>query len=209
MGPLEAFDAIVAAGAAPAHAERVAEMKRAFEKRTGSFGPEDPWFEVRSRAFWDDAVARQGFARVVLPEVALGARHWVAPLAGAHRGLFEAERRSEGWILRDLWGGADFAVEHAEVGMRDALSAAESPLDARIVARVTPSRLEVAILPGAIFHREDARDAILKVVDAARARGLTTDEALDALLRMERNLQSLSRVKPGYAYRESALNAPR
>ena len=207
MGPLDAFDAIVGgAGASPVHAERVMEMRLLFVKRSGSFGPEDPWFETRSRAFWDDAVTTQGFARLVSGELDHGVREWVGPLSCAHRGLFEASKlEGGGWMLRDLWGGAEFIVEHAGVGMRDALDAATSPLDARIIARASSPTLDVAILPGAVFHPEDAGPPMLKVIEAARARNLGTEHVLDALLRMERNLRALSRVKASYAYREGAL----
>jgi hypothetical protein len=43
------------------------------------------------------------------------------------------------------------------------------------------------------------------VLDAARAAALPADDALDALLRMERTLRALSRVKAAYAYRPDAL----
>ena len=44
------------------------------------------------------------------------------------------------------------------------------------------------------------------VLAAARARSLPTGDTLDALLRMERTLRSLSRVKAAYAYRPEALS---
>ena len=44
-----------------------------------------------------------------------------------------------------------------------------------------------------------------RVLDAARTKGLSTDDVLDALLRMELSLRTLSRVKPAYAYRPEAL----
>ena len=40
-------------------------MRAEFQRRTGTFGPEDPWFENRARAFWDDALVTQGAARAV------------------------------------------------------------------------------------------------------------------------------------------------
>jgi hypothetical protein len=43
------------------------------------------------------------------------------------------------------------------------------------------------------------------VLAAARARGLSGAETLDALLRMQRAHRSLSRVKVAYAYRVEAL----
>ena len=207
MGPIDAFEAVVLAGALPRHAARVAEMRRAFELRTGAFGPEDPWFEARSRAFWDDAVASQGFGQQVEADVAPAARVWVRSFDRAHRGLFEASREGDGaWLLRDVWGGAEFLVSLADVGTRDSLDAATSPFDARIVGRATPGAPEIAILPGAIFHPEDAVAPLEEVLAAAKKRDLSTDHVLDALLRMEKSFRSLSRVKPGYAYRAAALD---
>ena len=69
--------------------------------------------------------------------------------------------------------------------------------------RIDPVR--VGILPGALFHPEDATEAIEQILDVARERTMETDDVLDALLRMELSLRSLSRVKPGYAYRVQAL----
>jgi hypothetical protein len=63
----------------------------------------------------------------------------------------------------------------------------------------------VALLPGAVFHPREATSAIPPVLDAARSRSLPTRDTLDALLRMERMLRSLSRVKAAYAYRADAL----
>ena len=207
MGPIDAFDAVVLAGAASKHASRVALMRRAFEQRTGTFGPEDPWFEARSRAFWDDAVASQGFAAQVGAELAPAARAWVRAFGRAHRGLFDATRADDvAWLLRDLWSGGEFLVTVADVGMRDALAAATSPFDARIAGRAGAGAPEIAILPGAIFHPEDAVAPLQDVLAAARKRHLATGHVLDALLRMERSLRSLSRVKPGYAYRPEALD---
>ncbi len=206
MGPIDAFEAIVAAGAHPRHAPHVLAMRCAFEQRTGAFGPEDSWFEARSRAFWDDAVASQRFGSVVEAELAPEARSWLSPLESAHRGLFQAERANEGvWLLRDLWGGAEFLIHLADVGLRDALTATQSPFDARVVGRPDgrpgAEGAETAVLPGAVFHPEDAVAPLLAVLADARQRKLSTSDVLDALLRMEKSLRSLSRVKPSYAYR--------
>src|SRR5438105_6404412 len=94
MGPFETYDRIVALGAEPAHATRVAAMRRAFEGRTGPFKPEDAWFETRTRAFWDDALTTQGFARDVAPQLPAEARPWVHAMERAHRGLFRVEEES-------------------------------------------------------------------------------------------------------------------
>jgi hypothetical protein len=208
MTPFETYDAILALGALPQWAARVAAMRAAFEGRTGEFRPEDSWFEARSRAFWDDAVTTQGFAREVAGALPAGASGWVVPFARAHRGLFVAEGVAPGGgrVLRDLWGGADFAVHAIDDATRDALLAASAPFDARLVAAGDPPR--VAMLPGAVFHPADAAAPIHAVVARARAEGRKTIDVLDALLRMERGLRASARVKAGYAYRADRLGGP-
>jgi hypothetical protein len=50
----------------------------------------------------------------------------------------------------------------------------------------------------------------VKVIAAAREREMTTEDALDALLRMELVFRSSSRVKAAFAYRvESLPRVPR
>ena len=211
MGPLEAYSAIVTElGGAPL-AERVAAARAAFQARTGAFGPEDAWFEARSRAFWDFATTAGGLA-----DLAAGAseeaRAWVPALARAHRGLFvvnDRPREDDATVLECLLTGVAFMIDDVEPGTRDALLAASAPFDGRVVAAGPPAStpLRIALLPGAVFHPEDAADPIKKVLDVARTKGLTRDQTLDALLRMELSLRSLSRVKASYAYRPEALRA--
>jgi hypothetical protein len=197
------YDRIVTLAAEPAHAARVAEMRQVFEACTGAFGPLDPWFEVRSRAFWDDALTRQGFARE--PALPPEARPWVDAMDRAHRGLFRVDRRDSMQVLVDLWSGAEFVVTYADASSRAALQAAAGLFDARLVGLDDPVTL--VLLPGALFHPEDATLAIETVLVAARASGIGEHDVFDALLRMERNFRSLSRVKASYAYRPEALRA--
>jgi hypothetical protein len=201
MGPLDAYEAIVALGGDARFREQVAEMRREFERRTGAFGPNDAWFEPRSRAFWDDAVTG-GFGRVVEAELAPNARAWIGPLERAHRGFFGVARARDVHVLADHWSGAELIVRASDEGMRDALDAAAAPVDARIVG---DPRGAAAILPGAVFHPESAAEPALRVLEEARRRKLPAKDALDALLRMELALRSLSRVKAAYAYRAEAL----
>ncbi|HEY6459497.1 MAG TPA: hypothetical protein VIY73_05075 [Polyangiaceae bacterium] len=205
MGVLETAARIVELGGSPARAQRVAAMRARFEERTGAFAPEDPWFEERSRAFWCDVVTSARFGREV--EEQLGAEHrgCLGALERAHRGLFRTvASESDGDIVADAWSGAELLLTTVDESSREELAASSGQLfDARVVGTEDP--YEVALLPGAIFHARDASAAIPAVLAAAHARGLTTDQTLDALLRMERNLRSLSRVKAAYAYRPDAL----
>jgi hypothetical protein len=205
MTLFEAYDAILALGASRERALRVAEMRREFERRTGEFSPEDPWFEARSRAFWDDAVTTQRFAEEVAQALPEAARAWVPRLGKAHRGLFVAVPGAAGEapILRDLWGGAELVVHLLDAATKDAVRAAAAPFDARLVGTDDPPR--VGMLPGAVFHAADAAQAIAAVVDRAKAEKRSGHDVLDALLRMERGYRASARVKAAYAYRADRL----
>jgi hypothetical protein len=197
----DAYEAIVGMAARPEHGPRVASMRRAFEERTGQFGSSD--FEARTRAFWDDALTRQRFAEHVAVDLPAGVASWVPGLTHAHRGLFRAEHAFGRQVLVDVWGGARFFVDEIDAASRDAVDAASAPFDARLAAH--PDGPVIALLPGAIFHPAEAATAMDSVLEAARGRALGTDLVLDALLRMELSLRTLSRVKPAYAYRAEAL----
>jgi hypothetical protein len=112
-----------------------------------------------------------------------------------------------GRVLIDVWSGAELAptVIDEESGAELSASAGQL-LDGRVVGADEP--FVVALLPGAVFHPRQATPAIEAVIAAARSKDLTTDDTLDALLRMERSLRALSRVKTAYAYRVEALAAP-
>lgn len=185
-------------------AGETARMRAAFEQRTGAFGPEDAWFEARSRAFWDDALTTQGFAALAGPHAGADAAEVSATFARAHRGVFLVESADHlGAHLVDLWSGAELLVRHLDDEQRIALEHAEGAIDARVVAG--PREPELFVLPGAFHHPPDALAPMREVLAAARARALPDDEVLDALMRMERVLRSSSRVKPSFAYRAESL----
>jgi hypothetical protein len=206
MGLLDTVGRIVQIGGAPARATRVAALRARWEERTGAFSPEDPWFEERSRAFWDDAVTAQRFGREVADELEDGERAWLDALERAHRGLFRVSAEDRD-VLQDVWSGAELVVSTMDEASRAELGASAGQLfDARVVGTDSPPT--VALLPGAVFHPRDATEHVAPVIAAARARAMSTGDTLDALLRMQRALRSLARVKPAYAYRAEAL-APR
>jgi hypothetical protein len=215
MRVLEAVARIVQLGGVLERAAVVAARRADFEAKTGAFAPEDDWFEERSRAFWCDAVTRGRFGRDVEEELSAEERAWLGPLERAHRGLF----RAEGEVLIDAWSGAELIVAGVDDESRAELAAASGQLfDARVVgpADAIPGTgpangipdtgpWSLALLPGAVFHPRDATAAIGPVLAAARAHDLLTHDVLDALLRMQRALRSLTRVKAAYAYRPEAL----
>lgn len=184
-------------------------MRERFEKRTGAFGPEDAWFEVRSRAFWDDALTTQGFAQLAAPHADEDIARVVARFDRAHRGVFLVQEVDDrGAQLVDLWSGAELMVRHLDEAQATSLEHAEGPMDARVVAGLAEEG-EVAplfVLPGALHHGPDAMEPLAKVIDAARERDMTTGDALDALLRMELVFRSSSRVKAAFAYRVESLS---
>lgn len=193
---LAAYDACVAETAEDA--ARSTALRDAYQRRTGTFGPEDPWFETRSRALWDDVLTSAGF-----------------PYARAHRGFFVVGEPSESGsdaddgdaLLVDLWSGAELVVHHLDEAQALALDHAEGPFDARVVAAGDPPALFV--LPGAYHHAADALEPATAVLGGARDRGMQTAEALDALMRMDLVFRSSSRVKASFAYKIEALSRPR
>jgi hypothetical protein len=185
----------------------VGALRAKFEARTGAFAPEDAWFEERSRAFWCDAVTRGRFGRAVAADLTPEEQAWIVPLERAHRGLFRVEVTAACRKLVDVWSGAEVVPTVIDEGSSAELDASAGQLvDGRVVGADDP--VVLALLPGAVFHARDATPAIEAVVAAARAKDLSTDDTLDALLRMERSLRALSRVKPAYAYRIEALAPP-
>lgn len=208
-----AYEELLSLGASDALAAVVADMRRTFERRAGAFGPDDAWFEARGRAFWDDALTVQAFGTKAGSAVAATAREWAGRFAHAHRGLFRATHAAGSFVLTDVWGGAEFAIDHPTEALASELEAGASDgdgenqlFDGRLVGAAAP--FSVVLLPGAVFHRAEATDAVLAVVVAAKSKDMQRDEALDALLRMDRKLQSHARVKASYAYRAELLAQP-
>ncbi len=211
--PFEAaFERLVARVGAATPAAEMAALHRAFEQRTGAFGPDDPWFESRSRAFWDDTMTRT--PQMALARRAEGAAEgvpdadapWAEALSRSHRGLFRSREEDGAVVLADLLSGAELVVHEMDEASRDALASTRGVFDGTVVALATlTTPVRLALLPGAIFHPEAADDPIAAVVSAARGRGMADGALLDALLRMELSLRTLSRVKLSYAYRAEAL----
>lgn len=195
---LAAYDAVVARGASGELGERAAAMRELFQRRTGVFHADDPWFEARSRAFWDDALTMQGFAALAGD----------GSFGRAHRGFFLVDHIDEGGAaLLDVWSGAELLVGLLDEAQTLALRHAEGAMDARVVAAGDPVALFV--LPGAYHHLPDALEPAIDVLAGARDRGLDTGDTLDALLRMDLVYRSSSRVKASFAYRVEALPRPR
>lgn len=186
-------------------------MRRRFQARTGVFRSEDPWFEPRSRAFWDDALTTQGFARAAQPRLDEATRPFAEALGNWHRGLFDApDVDDRGARLVDLLTGTELLVHHLDEAQAIALAHADGLFDARVIALRTPDdRPRLVALPGAFHHAPDARASILEVVATARTRAMDPHDVLDALLRMELVFRASSRVKASFAYRADGLGRER
>jgi len=201
---------MLARAAVPERHARVAALRAEFEARTGSFAPSDPYFEARSAAFWDDALTRSAFGRELASELDGETAALVEPLARAHRGLFRASGArasgahdaADGFHLVDEWSGAEFVALAASEGLRDALERASGLIDGRVIGAGSS---QIVLLPGALFHAADALEPMRALLPLAREREMATHELLDALLRMDHSLRSLSRVKAAFAYRKEAL----
>lgn len=175
-------------------------MRAEFQRRTGAFGPEDPWFENRVRAFWDDALVTQGFAVAAAERLGDREKAIAACLTKSHRGFFLVEEVDERSAhLVDVWSGAELLVRVIDETQALTLKHAEGPMDARVTS--APGSEDLVMLPGAYHHPADALEPALDILVAAKERSYTTKQSLDALLRMELILRSSSRVKAPFAYR--------
>ncbi|MGH7280457.1 MAG: hypothetical protein ACRELY_02955 [Polyangiaceae bacterium] len=210
MSALAAYEELLGLGAKSAWAEVVAEMRSSFEERTGAFGPDDAWFDARGQAFWDDALTTQKFGRRAAGALGENVRAWASRFERAHRGLFRAHHEAGAIVVGDVWSGAAFVIDAPTDALASALEAASGDtagedqlFDGRVAGCADP--FSVVLLPGAVFHRAEASAAIEAVVAEAKKKDLAKEDALDALLRMDRKLQSHARVKPTYAYRADLL----
>lgn len=199
-----AYEAIVALADAGDLGAEAARLRADFQKRTGAFGPEDPWFEARARAFWDDALTTSGFGVHAAARLPASVQAIARSLRRAHRGFFlvdDSDARSASLI--DLWSGAELLVRHLDETQALTLEHADGAMDARVAAG--PAGSDLFLLPGAYHHAPEALAPATEVLREARERRLSTQETLDALMRMDLVLRSSSRVKAAFAYRAVAL----
>ena len=201
-----AYEAIVGLGDAMDLGDRATRLRADFQRRTGPFGPEDPWFEARARAFWDDALTASDFGLLAAKVLGASVADVAHCLTHAHRGFFLVDDSdARGATLVDLWSGAELLVRHLDESQALTLEHADGAMDARVTA--APSGPDLFLLPGAYHHAPEALASAMEVLLAARERGLSTGATLDALMRMDLVLRSSSRVKAAFAYRTASLPA--
>jgi hypothetical protein len=190
----------------PPHDELSRRLRERFLERCGRFEADHPAAAVRESAAWEDAMVRGGLLRVLAAELDdAGERSVAVALLRAQRGVFAFERVDGQLLALDLWSRAQFVVVARDGIGRDVASAGVHYDSPPCQARVVASAEGVVVLPGAIFHPADARAAIEAALADGRKRRLDTDQALDALLRMEHTWQTMSRVKVAYAYRADSM----
>jgi hypothetical protein len=203
---LAVYDELVARASRPPHAERSRELRARFLDRCGRLEADHPAAATREAAAWEDAMVRGG----LLLELAAGLsdpaeRDVARALARSQRGVFVFEHVDHKLLGRDLWSRAEFVLAPRDAVGKDIAYAGvhddSPPCQARVLATVEGA----ALLPGTVFHPAGARAAMELALNDARARGLETDRALDALLRMEHAFQTMSRGKVAYAYRAEAM----
>ncbi|GAB4197796.1 MAG: hypothetical protein OHK0013_06260 [Sandaracinaceae bacterium] len=190
--------------------EAEVEASRArFEARTGAFTSADAFHEERIRAFTDELVcetvgpdgltpaerARRALTRDDSSEPA----RWLAALTRAERSLFRAELEPDGMRLRCLLGGARYRVvlEGPSARLRSG-----DVLDGRIA----PVGREIHVLPGMVFHPEEAHEALVDLVAEAVAQGRERRALLDGLLRIRMRHDRFVSIHARHLYRVESLD---
>jgi hypothetical protein len=190
----------------------VSEAREAFEAQGGAFSTADPFHEERMRAFSEVLVCARRLEDGRTPaERALAGSpegdasetgSWLLALVRSERGLFRAELGSERPTLRCLLGGVSYAVRFDADPREAAARLREGDV---FDGRIAPWRGELRVLPGMVFHPEEAHDALFALVREAIARRIPRAEILDGLLRMRMRHDRFTSIHARHLYRLEAL----
>lgn len=188
--------------------DAIARARAEFAARTGTFEPDEAWFEERTRAAFDFALVEWGDPRGIL------LRAWAARAAApdarvalalgrAVRGLYRVERRAEpDGVVRviEQFGGAPMLLDD----------------DASLVSRLRDGDVfdgrvllfdgAVRVLPGIVFHPAEALAAVTEILAAARAAGRAGSDILDGLLRMRMRFDRFTGMHARHVYRWDAID---
>jgi hypothetical protein len=191
-------------------AREVDAARARFEARTGAFTTADPFHEERIRAFSDELVCETpgpdgrtpaARARDAVPAGDRSeAARWLEGLARAERSLFRAELEPDGPRLRCLLGGARYRVV-----LDDGPSARLRSGDV-LDGRIAPVAGAIHVLPGMIFHPEEAHAPLSALVARAVADGRDRREVLDGLLRMRMRHDRFVSIHARHLYRLESLD---
>jgi len=190
--------------------ESIDAARVAFEARGGAFSTDDPFHEERIRAFSDELVcehrgadgrtaAARALASVPAGDVS-DLASWIAGLAHAERSLFRAELDADGARLRCLLGGAVYRVV-LEDGATSRLRSGDV-----FDGRIAPVRREIRLLPGVVFHREEAHEPLFALLPSAVQSHRDRRAILDGLLRMRMRHDRFVSIHARHIYRFDALD---
>lgn len=197
------YDELVTRACTEPWQARARQWVEQFIARTGQFPADHPQASQRMAAGWEDALCRSGLGR----ELALllddqAERELAAVVLRSHRGVFAFELVGRFHLMHDLISGASFIlVARDSIGREVQGDNFGGLCQARLVAGADGC----AMLPGVVFHLPEATAAIRDVIAFAHQQRLSTDAICDALLRMDHQYRTMSRVRPAYAYRCEAL----
>ena len=212
LAPSSVVEGLVDTLVAGLSSEVVERGRASFEARCGAFSTADPFHEERIRAFSDDLVCDHRLAdgrtaaeralSQVPPEDRSEVGGWLRALTRSERSLFRAEIHGARPVLRCLLGGA-VLIARLDADPRDA--AARLREGDVFDGRIAPLAGELRVLPGMVFHREEAHEALFALVRAAVASGLPRREILDGLLRMRMRHDRFTSIHARHLYRIEAL----
>ncbi len=197
------YDELQARAACPPFQERVRRWVDDFLHRTGQFPADHPSAVHRLAAAWEDALCRGGFGMEMMSTLEDPAEQELCRLIpSAHRGIFRFTSLGGRSVVHDLWSGAAFVLVTRDSIGREIQG---DNLGGLCQARVVGALDGCALLPGVVFHTPEATESVEGVIREARARGLSTDDLCESLLKMDYSMRTLSRVRASYAYRPSML----
>lgn len=201
------YDELVSQAVGDPWGERSRALRSDLSQRCGHFPWDHQAAAARDAASMEFALVSGGLAQEIGAKLSDAAeRELASQIAAALPALLMFHDHSGLLVAEDLWSGASWWIAPSDdVGRDVRMQLPDSPI---AQCRLVVQQSGCVILPGVVFHPADAREPIGVTLQRARALGLSTQQVLEALLRMEHSWQTLSRVKVAYAYRADALGAP-
>ncbi len=201
------YDELVLRAVGAAWGERSQALRAGLSERCGHFQRDHEAAAARDAASMEFALVGGELAREIGAGLSDAAeRELATQIAGAIPALLMFHDHSGLLVAEDLWSGASWWIAPTDdVGRDVRVQLPDSPI---AQCRLVVQQSGCAVLPGVVFHPADAREPIQATLRRASALGLSTQQVMEALLRMEHSWQTLSRVKVTYAYRADALVSP-
>ena len=203
------YDELLARAAVAPFRDSSERLRRAFFDRTGVVDEEGLTFAVRLAAAWEDVLIGRDAEGGCLAETLGGTledeaeRDIAHLLARGQRGLFELQKEGDVRFLYDHLAGGSFLLLRGDPLGRATAGGDEGR--SLVVGRLVGAYDGCTLLPGPIWLPATATPLLPDLLTEARARALARDTILDALLRMDNALATLSRVKPAFAFRVQSL----